>query len=222
MSDPSARTRIWDLPLRLFHWLLAALVVFSFTTGKLGGDWLTWHFRSGYAIASLLLFRFLWGFAGSRYARFASFLPSPSRIWHALRSNGSTPSRVTAGHSAIGTLSVYALLIVLAVQVSTGVFTNDGTFTEGPWVKFVSSALSDRLSTIHYYNHWLVIVLTVLHVAAIGLYLLVRRDDLITPMLTGDKLGLTAPAAEDGPAIRLRAAVLAMVAAGVISYLVTL
>lgn len=89
MSAPGAskRTRIWDLPTRLFHWLLAALVVFSFTTGKLGGDWLTWHFRSGYAIASLLLFRLLWGFAGSRYARFASFLPSPSRIWH-----GANPS----------------------------------------------------------------------------------------------------------------------------------
>ncbi|MGZ9058360.1 MAG: cytochrome b/b6 domain-containing protein [Burkholderiaceae bacterium] len=222
MSDPSARTRIWDLPTRLFHWLLAALVVFSFTTGKLGSDWLTWHFRSGYAIASLLLFRFLWGFAGSRYARFASFLPSPSRVWHTLRSTGSTPLRATAGHSAIGTLSVYSLLTVLAVQVCTGVFTNDGTFTEGPWVKFVSSASSDRLSTIHYYNHWLVLGLSVVHVAAIGFYLLVRRDDLITPMLTGDKLGLAAPAAEDGTAIRLRAAVLAMAAAGVVSYLVML
>lgn len=221
MSDLSARTRIWDLPTRLFHWLLATLVVFSFTTGKLGGDLLTWHFRSGYAIASLLLFRFLWGFAGSRYARFASFSPSPSRIWHALRSTDSSV-RGTAGHTAVGTLSVYALLIVLAVQVSTGVFTNDGTFTEGPWAKFVSSAISDRLSTVHYYNHWLVVGLGVLHVAAIGFYLLVRRDDLITPMVTGDKLGLAAPAAEDGAAIRLRAALLAMVAAGVISYLVML
>jgi len=220
--DPSARTRIWDLPTRLFHWLLAALVIFSFTTGKLGGDWLTWHFRSGYAIASLLLFRLLWGFAGSRYARFSSFLPSPSRIWRMLRSAGSEVVPATAGHSAIGTLSVYALLIVLAVQISTGVFTNDGSFTEGPWVKFVSSALSDRLSTVHYYNHWLVVGLTALHVAAIGFYLLVRRDDLITPMITGDKVGLAAPAAEDGAAIQLRAAVLAMVAAGVVCYLVTL
>ncbi len=222
MMDPSARTRIWDLPTRLFHWLLAALVVFSFTTGKLGGDWLTWHFRSGYAIASLLLFRLLWGFAGSRYARFASFLPSPSRVWRTLRSPGPDALPASAGHSAVGTLSVYALLIVLAVQISTGVFTNDGTFTEGPWVKFVSSALSDRLSTVHYYNHWLVVGLTVLHVAAIGFYLLVRRDDLITPMLTGDKLGLAAPAAEDGAAIRLRAAVLAIAAAGLVAYLVTL
>jgi cytochrome b len=169
-----------------------------------------------------LLFRLLWGFAGSRYARFSSFLPSPSRIWRTLRSTRSEVVPATAGHSAIGTLSVYALLIVLAVQISTGVFTNDGSFTEGPWVKFVSSALSDRLSTVHYYNHWLVLGLTALHVAAIGFYLLVRRDDLITPMITGDKLGLAAHAAEDGAAIQLRAAVLAMVAAGVVFFLVTL
>ncbi|MDQ3446918.1 MAG: cytochrome b/b6 domain-containing protein [Pseudomonadota bacterium] len=220
--DPSARTRIWDLPTRLFHWLLAALVIFSFTTGKLGGDWLTWHFRSGYVIASLLLFRLLWGFAGSRYARFSSFLPSPSRVWRMLRSTGSEVLPASAGHSAIGTLSVYALLIALAVQISTGVFTNDGSFTEGPWVKFVSSAISDRMSTVHYYNHWLIAGLVALHVAAIAFYLLARKEDLLTPMLTGDKLALDAPAADDGIAIRVRAALLAAVAGAVIGYLVTL
>lgn len=218
----SARTRIWDLPTRLFHWLVVALVVFSFTTGKVGGDWLTWHFRSGYAIASLLLFRWLWGFAGSRYARFASFLPSPSRIWRTLRSTGLQPVPASAGHSEIGTLSVYALLIVLTVQVATGVFTNDGSFTEGPWVKFVSEAVSNRLSSIHYYNHWVIVGLTVLHVAAIAYYLLARKEDLLTPMLTGDKLGIEAPAAEDGTSIRVRAAVIAALASGVIFYLVTL
>ena len=220
--DPSARTRIWDLPTRLFHWLLAALVIFSFTTGKLGGDWLTWHFRSGYAIASLLLFRLLWGFAGSRYARFASFMPSPSQVWRTVRSTKARVVSVRAGHSEIGTLSVYALLIVLAVQVSTGVFTNDGSFTEGPWVKFVSEALSNRLSRIHYYNHWAIVGLTVLHVAAIAYYLLARREDLLTPMLTGDKLGIDAPAAEDGMSIRVRATVLAALACGIVFYLVTL
>ena len=219
--DPSARTRIWDLPTRLFHWLLAALVIFSFTTGKLGADWLTWHFRSGYAIASLLLFRLLWGFAGSRYARFASFLPSPSQIWRTVSSE-SRALRVSAGHSEIGTLSVYALLVVLAVQVGTGVFTNDGSFTEGPWVKFISEALSNRLSRIHYYNHWLVVGLTALHVAAIAYYLLARKEDLLTPMLTGDKFGIDALPAEDGMSIRVRAAVFAAIAAGVIFYLVTL
>lgn len=220
--DMASRVRIWDLPTRLFHWLLAALVVFSFTTGKLGGDWMEWHFRSGYAIASLLLFRLLWGLAGSHYARFANFLPSPSRVWSTLRSQRPAAITVSAGHSALGMLSVYALLVVLVVQVTAGMFTNDGSFTEGPWVKFISGATSDRLSTLHYYNGWLVAALVALHVAAIAFYLLARREDLITPMFTGDKLGLTALPAEDGSAIRLRAAVLAALAGGIIFYLVTL
>ena len=117
---------------------------------------------------------------------------------------------------------MYALLVVLALQVATGVFTNDGSFTEGPWVKFVSEALSNRLSSIHYYNHWLIVGLTALHVAAIAYYLLARKEDLLTPMLTGDKLGIDAPAAEDGVSIRVRAAVFAAIAAGVVCYLVTL
>ncbi|MGH6609298.1 MAG: cytochrome b/b6 domain-containing protein, partial [Burkholderiaceae bacterium] len=86
MNSAVTRVRIWDLPTRLFHWLLTALVVFSFVTGKMGE--LEWHFRSGYAILTLLLFRLLWGFAGSYYARFASFLPSPSRVWSTLRRSG--------------------------------------------------------------------------------------------------------------------------------------
>jgi len=102
------------------------------------------------------------------------------------------------------------------------VFSNDGSFTEGPWAKFVSSAISDRLSTVHYYNHWLIAGLTALHVCAITFYLLARKEDLLTPMLTGDKLGIDAPAADDGVALRVRAAVLAALAGGVIGCLVTL
>jgi cytochrome b len=112
--------------------------------------------------------------------------------------------------------------IVLAVQISTGVFSSDASFTEGPWAKFVSGATSDRLSTVHYYNHWLVVGLTTLHVAAIAFYLLARKEDLLTPMLTGDKLGIDAPAAEDGMWMRVRAAVVAAFAGGVVLYLVTL
>ena len=225
MNEPRptiSRVRVWDLPTRLFHWLLTALVVFSFVTGKLGTDWLTWHFRSGYAIASLLVFRLMWGFAGSRYARFTSFLPAPSRVWRLLWSRQTEPVTSSAGHSAIGTLSVYVLLIVLAIQVIAGMFTNDGTFNEGPWVRFVSGAVSDRWSTLHYYNHWLIVALVVLHVAAIVYYLLAKREDLITPMLTGDKLGISAPMATDDASIRVRALVLLMLAGGIVFYLVTL
>ena len=218
----SARVRVWDLPTRLFHWLLATLVVFSFTTGKLGGTWLDWHFRSGYTILWLLLFRLLWGLVGTRYARFATFLPSPMRVWRTLRSKEAGVIPRTAGHSDIGTLSVYALLVVLAVQAATGLFANDGSFNEGPWARFVSDATSNRLSTLHYYNHWLIAALVLLHIAAIAFYLLARREDLITPMLTGDKIGIDAPAADDGTGTRMRAAVLAALAGGVVFYLVTL
>lgn len=216
--ESSARVRIWDLPTRLFHWLLAVLVIFSFVTGKLGS--LEWHFQSGYAITTLLLFRLLWGFVGTRYARFASFQPSLAAAMRTLRFDNSRYIR-SAGHSELGTLSVYALLVIVLIQAGTGLFTNDGTFTEGPWAKFVSGAASDRLSTVHRYNTWLVAALAFLHVAAIAYYLLARRDDLITPMVTGDKLGVTAVAAEDGATVRLRAAVLAALCAVVVYYLVT-
>lgn len=221
LIDTTARVRIWDLPTRLFHWVLTALVVFSFTTGKLGGDWVEWHFKSGYAIFALLLFRLLWGFAGSQYVRFTNFRPSPARAWRVMRSKEAAATPANAGHSEIGALSVYALLLVLLLQAVTGLFSNDGTFNEGPWVRWVSEATSNRLSALHYYNHWLMVALVAVHVAAIAFYLM-RRQDLITPMLTGDKLGVTAPAAEDNTAIRLRAIALAALAAAVVYFLVTL
>jgi len=222
MIDTPERIRVWDLPTRLFHWVLTAMVVFSFTTGKLGGEWLEWHFRSGYVILSLLLFRLFWGFAGSYYARFKNFVPSPARIWRTLQSTDTAPPSVNAGHSEIGTISVYALLLVLLAQGLSGLFSNDGTFNEGPWVRWVSEATSNRLSALHYYNHWLMVALVAVHVAAIAFYLLIRRQDLITPMLTGDKLGVAAPAAEDGSAIRLRAIALAGLAVAIVYFLVIL
>jgi len=219
--ETTARVRIWDLPTRLFHWLLTGMVVFSFTTGKLGGNWVEWHFRSGYAILALLLFRLFWGVAGSHYARFTNFLPSSAGAWRALRSKGAGVTAVSAGHSEIGRLSVYALLVVLLLQVATGLFSNDGTFNEGPWARWVTETTSNQLSALHYYNHWMMVVLVAVHVAAVVFYL-VRRQDLITPMLTGDKFGVAAPAAEDGTAIRLRALAIAVLASAIVYVLVML
>jgi len=104
--------RIWDLPTRLFHWLLAALVLCSVVTAKLGGLWIDWHMRAGYAILALVLFRVLWGFAGSRYARFANFVRGPRAVLDYLRGRGAQG----AGHSPLGALSVLALLAALLVQ----------------------------------------------------------------------------------------------------------
>jgi cytochrome b len=210
--------RIWDLPTRLFHWTLAALVAFSVVTVKLGGFWMDWHMRSGYAILTLVLFRVLWGFAGNRYARFSNFIRPPAVIVDYLR------GRVAhgAGHSPLGALSVVAMLAVMMLQASTGLFSNDGNFTEGPLAKFVSGALGERVSTVHRWGEWAIYALVGLHLAAVAYYSAFRSLGLVRPMITGDRAGLDAPPGEDGGALRLRALVLAALAAGLVAWIVNL
>ena len=218
-GDGTGRVRVWDLPTRLFHWSLAALVAVSVVTAKLGGLWLDWHMRSGYAILALLVFRLLWGVAGSRHARLGHFVRGPRIVLAYLQ--GRHPHD-GAGHNPLGALSVVAILAVLLAQASTGLFTNDGSFTEGPLAKLVSSATGERLSTIHRWGELAVYALTALHLAAVLFYLVVRRDDLIGPMITGDRRGIDAHPARDDAALWLRAAVMLALAAGLTAYVVLL
>lgn len=211
----SSRTRIWDLPTRLAHGLLALLFVVSFVTGQAGGSWLEWHFLSGYALFALLVFRLLWGFAGPRYARFAAFAPSPSRTLAYLRAR-----RREAGHSPLGAWSVYAMLAALGAQVATGLYANDATFTEGPWAKFVSNATSNALTRLHHLNRWMLLALVLLHLAALAVYA-GRGARLLGSMWHGDAF-VTAVPAEDDARIRLRAVLLAALATGFVRFLIAL
>jgi cytochrome b len=211
-----APVRVWDLPTRLFHWALVALVVFSVVTVKLGGFWMDWHMRSGYAILALVLFRILWGFVGSRYARFSSFVRRPSEIIGYLRGQ----VEHGAGHSPIAAVSVLVLLAVLLAQAGTGLFSNDGNFTEGPLARLVSGATGERLSTVHRLGEWALYVLVGMHVAAIAYYATFRKVALVRPMITGDRVDVEAPSADDGLATRLRALALAVVAGAVVALVV--
>jgi cytochrome b len=214
-----SRVRIWDLPTRLFHWTLAALVVFSIVTANIGGNWVQWHFYSGYAILTLIAFRLAWGFAGGRYARFSSFLFGPSAILAALRGAPGAPR--TPGHNPLGSLSVFALLASIGVQAAIGLFANDDIASEGPLAKFVSKALSDRLTSLHHQNADLIVALVVLHLLAIAFYLLRKRENLVRPMLTGDKPGVEPRlASRDDAALRLRALVVLAVCAAAVWWLV--
>jgi len=212
-----APVRIWDLPTRLFHWALAALVAFSFVTVKLGGFWMDWHMRSGYTILALVLFRILWGFAGSRYARFSSFVRRPADVIGYLRGQ----VEHGAGHSPLAAVSVLALLGTLLVQAGTGLFSNDGNFTEGPLARLVSSAVGERLSTFHRFGEWALYTLVGLHIAAIAYYTTFRKVALVRPMITGDRFDVDAPPADDGPAMRMRALALAVAAAALVAIIVT-
>lgn len=184
MSSPPDKDaiRVWDLPTRLFHWLLVALVLAMVATGKIGGNLMDWHGRCGLAIVGLIAFRLVWGVAGTTYARFTSFFPTPSRLRTYLRGEWREP-----GHNPLGALSVFALLALLVFQAATGLAGNDDIAFRGPLFDLVGKALSDRLSGLHKLSVNILYLLVLLHIGAILFYAHVKKDNLVKPMLTGWK-----------------------------------
>ncbi|MDY0073789.1 MAG: cytochrome b/b6 domain-containing protein [Thauera sp.] len=174
--------KLWDLPIRIFHWLLLVLVVAAFISGTQGGSLISVHGWLGIAIAGLLVFRLVWGVVGSTYARFSSFIPTPGRILAYLRGEWRG-----VGHNPIGALSVFGLLAVLGFQAVSGLMANDDITFEGPLYALVSKSTSDWLSSLHRLNFWLIIALVALHVLAILFYAHIKKDNLVKPMITGRK-----------------------------------
>jgi cytochrome b len=217
----TVRTRVWDLPTRLFHWALAACVIGSLVSVNIGGNAVAWHFRFGYAIFTLLLFRIVWGFLGARHARFASFPPNPAAAWRYLTGRQGH----VAGHSPLGALSVYAMLVSLAFQVATGLFANDAIMWDGPLRNLVSNATSDWLTGLHKINRFVLIGLVLLHLVAIAWYTLFKREPLLRPMITGDRefgpATAALAAANDGARERVLALLVLAISAGIVWAVVT-
>ncbi|MEP7302889.1 MAG: cytochrome b/b6 domain-containing protein [Caldimonas sp.] len=181
--------RVWDLPTRAFHWLLAGCVVFSIVSARIGGDAMDWHMRSGYVIFTLLAFRLIWGFVGGRWSRFGAFLYAPATSLRYLRGASLAHEHHHVGHNPLGAWSVFALLGVLVLQVATGLVADDDVMTTGPLIKYVSSATSTVATRWHRnFGQWIIVALAVLHIGAIVFYWLKRRQNLVAPMLHGDKL----------------------------------
>lgn len=174
------RYKLWDLPTRLFHWLLVLCVVAAVVTGQIGGNLIDWHARIGIVIVGLIGFRLVWGLCGSTYARFAQFMPSPARIKAYL--SGAWQG---AGHNPLGALSVLGLLGLLTAQLLTGLFANDDIAFTGPLYALIDKDLSDRLAGLHRLGANLLFVLVGLHVAAIAFYGHVKKHNLVKPMVTG-------------------------------------
>jgi cytochrome b len=224
MAQALPPVRIWDLPTRAFHWLLAACVIGSILSAKIGGNAMVWHFRLGYLVLTLILFRLLWGVVGGRWSRFASFLYAPATTLRYLRGQSRPGEHLDVGHNPLGAFSVFGLLMVLAAQVGSGLFAEDDVSNIGPLNKFVSGATAELLTHWHKrYGQWLIIGLVLLHVAAILYYLLRKKQNLVRPMLTGDKaLGPGVPASADGVANRVFAALLVAGCAALVAWLVSL
>jgi cytochrome b len=224
MAQALPPVRIWDLPTRAFHWLLAACVIGSILSAKIGGNAMVWHFRLGYLVLTLILFRLLWGVVGGRWSRFASFLYAPATTLRYLRGQSRPGEHLDVGHNPLGAFSVFGLLMVLAAQVGSGLFAEDDVSNIGPLNKFVSGATAELLTHWHKrYGQWLIIGLVLLHVAAILYYLLRKKQNLVRPMLTGDKaLGPGVPASADGATNRVFAALLVAGCAALVAWLVSL
>jgi cytochrome b len=178
---------VWDLPTRLFHWLLVLLVVISFVTAKIGGNAMQYHEWSGFAILALLLFRLAWGIVGSRQSRFTTFVKGPATVWRYAAKLVHRDSPRSLGHNPLGGWSILAMLLALLVQAGTGLFANDDIITEGPLYEWVSKATSDWLTRIHKINQEAIILLVAVHVFAVLFYLFFKRENLIKPMITGVK-----------------------------------
>jgi len=179
--------RIWDLPTRIFHWTLVIAVTGLFISANIGGNAMVWHFRLGYLVFALLLFRLIWGFFGGHWSRWSQLPLRPKNVAAYIRGQSSPAHR--AGHNPLGSWSVVALLFFLLLQVSTGLFSDDEIANMGPFASSVSGFWVSWSTFWHkQIGKLILIALVVLHVLAIAWYSLHKRQALISAMWHGDKV----------------------------------
>jgi cytochrome b len=195
---PVRPIRVWDVPVRLTHWALVLCMLGLYGTGKY--DWLDmdWHFRFGYLTLALVLFRIVWGFVGSEHARFVDFVRGPSAVVGYVRSWNRADYRASLGHNPLGGVAIVLLLLLILAQTVTGLFSNDEIEVFAPLAERVSQDLSDWLTDWHHLGEQLLLILIAVHVIAVAVHYLWRRENLVGAMFSGKKL------AETGEDARMR------------------
>ncbi|MEY2853289.1 MAG: hypothetical protein RL030_421 [Pseudomonadota bacterium] len=183
---------VWDLPTRLFHWMLVASMVASYLTADAGSPSMKWHMVLGYWTLGLVIFRILWGFFGPRHARFSAFF-KPGRVGDYLATLLRRDSTPTVGHNPLGGLAVIVMLMMVAIQAVSGLFITDDIVWSGPWNPAVSSETADRLATVHHLNFDILLWVIGLHVLTVLFYAFYKRQDLVGPMFTGYKKSAIVP-----------------------------
>ena len=186
-SLPNAHAKIWDIPVRVFHWLLVTLLISSYITNALGPSYFSYHLWSGYALIVLVVFRIIWGFTGTHHAQFRSFVRGPRSIYLYLKEFLRGNSKPSAGHNPLGAIMVIFLLGSLLVQGVTGLFSNDEIFNVGPLYGYIDNELSLQLTRLHGNLFYWILAAIGLHVAAVLFHVKVKREPLINAMIHGKK-----------------------------------
>ena len=211
-ASPAPSTqKVWDAPTRLVHWLFVFCVAFSWWTAE--NDRMDLHYWSGLTLLGLLVFRIYWGFAGPETSRFSKFVKGPRAVLGYLPKLLRPNYRAAFGHNPLGALSVAAILIALTMQVTLGLFASDTDGLEsGPLSRYVSYELSKDAGDLHEDFFNILLALIGLHIAAIVFYLIIKRANLIGPMVTGRRRAENA----EGPAAGIAPVPLWRLAIGVL------
>ena len=220
----TVKTRIWDLPTRLFHIALALCVLGLVITGDNGDFAMAVHFYLGYTVLTLVFFRIVWGIVGGHWSRFTTFIPSPSSLLAYVRNFNNPDAKPSVGHNPLGAISVFVFLVVLLLQGLSGLMSDDDVSISGPWTALVPNAWVEFATEYHTEIGFpLILVLVGVHIAAVLYHLHAKKQNLIRPMIDGDKLASpNTPASRDSLQTRLMALVLVAVCAYVVYRLVTI
>jgi cytochrome b len=213
---PRRPVLVWDLPIRVFHWLTVLLVIAAYVTQRL--NWMDWHAWIGEAILALVLFRVLWGWFGSETARFSSFLASPSAAMRHLSHAFRREPDLQVGHNAAGGWMVMVLIVLLFGETLTGLYINNDVADSGPLTPWVPAWLANAITDGHSYIWDALVAAVALHLMAIALYAAAKGHNLLRPMVTGRKV-MPATVREPKSASALLALLL-LVVAGAIALLV--
>lgn len=179
---------VWDLPVRLFHWLLVISLLSAWYTSDGERGLIDYHLKIGYFILGLILFRITWGIFGTHYAKFSQFLPTKTKLKNYLKKSKQEKGYTTIGHNPLGGLMVVFMLLLILSQAISGLFMNDDVFTTGPYYESASSSVQKIMSFIHHNVFDVILIVSVLHIGAIFYYLFAKKINLIVPMITGYKL----------------------------------
>lgn len=187
MTTENNKKLIWDIPTRLFHWLLAIGFGVQWLTGEFLDNAIEWHFYIGYGLLGLVLFRIVWGFIGTQYAKFSQFLASPSNALEYAKTLHVKHSPVHASHNPLGGWVVVVMLLLIGLQAVSGLFVSDEIFSEGPYYSVASSTVKAVMAFIHFNLFNLLLGIVALHIVAVFVYQFYKKQPLVNAMFHGKK-----------------------------------
>lgn len=211
------RTLIWDIPTRLFHWLLVLSLIAQYLTAEVFDNAMQWHFYFGYFTLGLIIFRLFWGVIGTTYARFNHFLYGPKAIVGYAKTLLNPDSPAHAGHNPLGGIVVVMMLLLILLQSVSGLFMTDDIFLDGPWRAAVSDSTLDLMGYLHHNVFNVLLAVITLHVSAIVFYAVYKKQKLAPAMIHGKK---TTTAKGIRSSRLILALIVAIISAGIVYYVV--